>query len=181
MEQFQLQVSNTNMISESKLTYIKTSSKIRSKDDHTSHRDDIKKQRRHMIPIDLLLQDFSIANDSEIIFNRLRHMLKDCNLDEISISGVTALTQSALDGRLESVRFLVELGADVNKLDRFGWAPLHYAASEGYEDICSYLLQKGADCRVRTKQGEFAAELADDDNVVRVLLNATFEKEKLEI
>lgn len=155
------------MKTESKLSYIKTSSRIRPNknlNESQSHK------KRHMIPIDLVLQDFSIPSDTDLILNRLRHMFKDCNLDEINISGVTALTQSALDGRIESVKFLVELGADVNKKDRFGWAPLHYAASEGYQDICRYLLKHGADSSLRTKQGESAAELADDQNIVRMLV-----------
>ncbi|KAK3748722.1 hypothetical protein QZH41_004717 [Actinostola sp. cb2023] len=80
-----------------------------------------------MVPIDLLSQDFSLAMDTEIVVNRLRNMLKDCNIDEITSSGVTALTQSALDGRLESVKLLIELGANVNRKDRFGWTALHYA------------------------------------------------------
>jgi len=88
------------------------------------------------------------------------------------------LTQSALDGRIDSVKFLVELGADVNKKDRFGWAPLHYAASEGYDDICRYLLEHGADSSVKTKQGQFAAELADDQNIVKMLVEAAAEKKR---
>lgn len=156
------------MISESNLTYIKTSSSIRKEEASVGSI----RHTRHMIPIDLLLQDFSIAIDPEIIYKRLQHMLKDCNVDEITISGVTALTQSALDGRLESVKFLIELGADVNKKDRLGWTPLHYAVSEGYVDICEYLLQNGADCSVRNKQGEFPIQLAEDDSIARLLLNA---------
>lgn len=162
---------------ESKIAYIKTSSQIRRKDNNLNHESPNSKTR-HMIPIDLVLQDFSIPSDTDLIFNRLRHMLKDCNVDEINISGVTALTQSALDGRIDSVKFLVELGADVNKKDRFGWAPLHYAASEGYDDICRYLLEHGADSSVKTKQGQFAAELADDQNIVKMLVEAAAEKKR---
>jgi hypothetical protein len=51
------------------------------------------------------------------------------------------LMLSALGGYLETVKLLVEHGADVNKP---GWAPLHYAATRGHLDVMRLLLDQAA-------------------------------------
>lgn len=135
-----------------------------------------KKYQPHCVcPFDLILcaQVTSQHKDRELLKNRLRKQLTCCNIDEITTSGLTALNQCVLDGNLESVKIFLELGASVNKKDRYGWAPLHYAASEGYLDICRYLLRKGAEVRVTNKEGKYPVELADDEVVFRLLLRAT--------
>src|SRR5690606_28340362 len=55
--------------------------------------------------------------------------------------GETALMLAALHGHLDSVRLLVEKGAQVN---RSGWTPLHYAAVNGNLDLLRYLLEQNA-------------------------------------
>jgi ankyrin repeat protein len=40
---------------------------------------------------------------------------------------------------------LVQQGADVNKRDRKGWAPLHIAAQDGYLKTVEILVSNGAD------------------------------------
>jgi ankyrin repeat protein len=140
-------------------------------------------KRRNTIPIDALLlsQDFFLMNGEPDEKLRLRKMLEGCDVDQTTTAGVTALTQSALDGRLESVKLLVELGADVNKKDRFGWTPLHYAVSEGYEHICRYLLHHGANARIENSDGEFPVELADEENIASLMLDATISMRKLSL
>ncbi len=57
----------------------------------------------------------------------------------------TWLHVAASHGRMETVRYLVESGVDVNA--RGGVAngtPLHDAASEGHLDVIDYLFRKGA-------------------------------------
>jgi ankyrin repeat protein len=53
------------------------------------------------------------------------------------------------------VRVLVEGGAEVNAqaLDDNLNTPLHYAAHEGRVAVASYLLQHGADARLRNRSG----------------------------
>ena len=46
---------------------------------------------------------------------------------------------------------LVEKGASINKT--IGWSALHYAATNGHDEIVSYLLTKGADVNARTDAG----------------------------
>lgn len=55
--------------------------------------------------------------------------------------GETALMLAALHGHLDSVRLLVEKGAQVN---RSGWAPLHYAAVNGNLELLRYLIEQHA-------------------------------------
>jgi uncharacterized protein len=53
----------------------------------------------------------------------------------------TALMYAALHGDLESVKVLVQKGAQVN---REGWSPLHYAASSGHTEVIKFLLENHA-------------------------------------
>ena len=140
-------------------------------------------KRRKTVPIDVLLlsRDFFLMNGEPEEKLRLQKMFQDCNVDQITAGGVTALTQSALDGRLENVKLLVELGADVNKRDKFGSTALHYAVSEGYENICRYLLKHGANARLENADGEFPVELADEENIAMLMLDATINMRRLSV
>jgi hypothetical protein len=51
------------------------------------------------------------------------------------------LMLAALKGQLDMVRRLIARGADVNKT---GWAPLHYAATNGHLEIMQLLLDENA-------------------------------------
>ena len=127
------------------------------------------------VPIDMLLQIQVPSDlvDEEVLKKRLRKQLTCCDINEVTTSGLTALNQCALDGNLDSTKILIELGARVNKKDRFGWTALHYAASEGYVEICRLLLRKGANLRAENKEGQFPVEVTDEQVIVRLLLRAT--------
>jgi ankyrin repeat protein len=45
---------------------------------------------------------------------------------------------------LETAKFLVERGADVNASGQYGWTALHAAAYQGMNDLVEYLVSKGA-------------------------------------
>jgi ankyrin repeat protein len=45
---------------------------------------------------------------------------------------------------IETVKFLVEHGADVNAAGQFGWTALHSATYQGLNDVIEYLVSKGA-------------------------------------
>ncbi len=53
----------------------------------------------------------------------------------------TALMFAALHGDLETVKVLIQKGAEVN---REGWSPLHYAASSGHTQVIKFLLENHA-------------------------------------
>ncbi len=48
---------------------------------------------------------------------------------------------------LETAKFLVERGADVNAAGQYGWTALHAAAYQGMNEIIEYLVSKGANDR----------------------------------
>jgi ankyrin repeat protein len=56
-------------------------------------------------------------------------------------AGENAMMMAALNGDLEFVKQLIAKDAEVNKK---GWAPLHYAAANGHDDIVKLLLDKSA-------------------------------------
>jgi uncharacterized protein len=45
---------------------------------------------------------------------------------------------------VETARYLLEHGADVNAVGEFGWTPLHAAAYQGLTDVIELLVSKGA-------------------------------------
>ncbi|MFL6683703.1 ankyrin repeat domain-containing protein [Paraburkholderia graminis] len=56
-------------------------------------------------------------------------------------AGENAMMMAALNGDLEFVKQLIAKDAEVNKK---GWAPLHYAAANGHDDIVKLLLDHSA-------------------------------------
>jgi ankyrin repeat protein len=68
----------------------------------------------------------------------------------------------APDSWLPAVTYLVEeLGADVNARDAKGFAPLHWAASRGDNEVINYLVSKGADATVVSREGQTTADMAN--------------------
>ena len=68
-------------------------------------------------------------------------------------AGVTALVPATDD--LEKAKLLVEAGADVNRKDDEGRAPLHVAARRsGSAPVLAYLIEKGADATAQDNSGE---------------------------
>jgi len=56
-------------------------------------------------------------------------------------AGENAMMMAALNGDLDFVKQLIAKDAEVNKK---GWAPLHYAAANGHDDIVKLLLDNSA-------------------------------------
>ena len=54
--------------------------------------------------------------------------------------GTTALATAALHNRLEVVKYLASIGADLTKSDERRLAPVVCAASKGHLAVCKYLL-----------------------------------------
>ncbi|TBR24596.1 hypothetical protein EPO15_03795 [bacterium] len=60
------------------------------------------------------------------------------------VEGVTPLIAAADGGHFQTVRLLVEAGADVNRGDSSGFTPLMGAACTGHPRMAGFLLQRGA-------------------------------------
>jgi ankyrin repeat protein len=62
---------------------------------------------------------------------------------------------------LDAVKYLVELGADVNARDYQGYTPLHHAAARGDNELILYLVSKGADVKAVARTGQTVADMAN--------------------
>jgi ankyrin repeat protein len=60
----------------------------------------------------------------------------------------------------QTLRYLVEHGADVNKAGQFGWTALHAAAYQGINDDIEYLVSKGAKIDQKDNFGQTALSIS---------------------
>lgn len=63
---------------------------------------------------------------------------------DVKAEGLTALMRAAIDGRFDSVKDLVERGANVNMRADNGGTALSFAAEKGHLDIVKFLVEHGA-------------------------------------
>ncbi|CAN6287245.1 unnamed protein product [Urochloa humidicola] len=86
-----------------------------------------------------------------------KHLLENLHFD-VDVrandgSGKTPLSCAVSHGKVIAVRYLLEKGADLNKQDVKGFAPLHYATKRGYDGIARLLLSRGATVDVDSSEG----------------------------
>jgi uncharacterized protein len=77
--------------------------------------------------------------------------------------GVTPLVFAARQGDLESVKLLLEYGADVNQQTEGGWTPLLTAVQNRYYGLAAFLLEHGADPSLQNKGGWSPLYIATDN------------------
>src|SRR5262249_14534120 len=61
---------------------------------------------------------------------------------------------------IETAKFLVEHGADVNAAGQYGWTTLHAAAYQGMNDVIEYLVSKGAKIDQKDEFGQTALSIS---------------------
>ncbi|KAK6484554.1 cyclin-dependent kinase 4 inhibitor C-like isoform X1 [Huso huso] len=74
--------------------------------------------------------------------------------------GLTVAHDAARDGFEDTLRVLVDYGADVNIQDSEGNLPLHLAAKEGNLDVVKFLIERTIEPRRANSKGMTAHELA---------------------
>lgn len=67
------------------------------------------------------------------------------------------------------MRQLLDRGLDETHRDNAGWTPLHYAAFEGYADICIQLVESGAKIDECDNEGKTPLHLAAQEGKDRVI------------
>ncbi len=77
--------------------------------------------------------------------------------------GLTALVYAARANDLDSVKALLDAGADVNQVTAYGWSPLLVATQNRYYKLGAYLLDHGADVNLANKGGWTPLYLATDN------------------
>lgn len=77
--------------------------------------------------------------------------------------GLTALHFAVREGDPETVKVLVEAGADVNQVSEFGWTPLLTATQNRYYELGRFLLENGANPNVANEGGWNPLYIATDN------------------
>jgi ankyrin repeat protein len=91
-------------------------------------------------------------------------LLKDGhNPNAASSAGSTPLHLAAIDGDIASATLLTAAGAHLDSRDSQGNTPLFRATSARHFEMAKYLLQQGADARIRNSNSASAYDLARDN------------------
>lgn len=77
--------------------------------------------------------------------------------------GLTALHFAVRENDPESVKVLIEAGADVNEVSEFGWSPLLTATQNRFYQLGKYLLEQGADPNIANEGGWNPLYIATDN------------------
>ena len=76
---------------------------------------------------------------------------------------LTPLIYAARANSLETVRVLLDAGADINQVTGYGWSPLLVATQNRFYQLGKYLLEKGANPNLANKGGWTPLYLATDN------------------
>ena len=77
--------------------------------------------------------------------------------------GLTPLLFAAREGNLETVKILLDAGADVNQTSEYGWTALLVTTQNRYYKLGAYLLQRGADPNIQNGGGWNPLYIATDN------------------
>jgi uncharacterized protein len=77
--------------------------------------------------------------------------------------GLTAMVLAARENDVESVKYLVDAGADVNQVTEYGWTPLLTATNNRHYKLGTFLLEHGADPNLANKGRWTPLYLATDN------------------
>ncbi|MBN1949017.1 MAG: ankyrin repeat domain-containing protein [Candidatus Cloacimonetes bacterium] len=111
-----------------------------------------------------------VAERFEIAEKLMQHGLSMQDRDQFGRTPLFAAYKSSL----ESVKFMLEQGAEINAADSTGNIPLHMAAWRGSTEVVDYLLTRGADINIRADNGWtplLNAVLGDSLEMVKLLLD----------
>lgn len=89
-----------------------------------------------------------------------QHVMSGATLSDLDPAlGATPITMAAWGGQAETIRWLVEAGADVKMRNRDGTTSLHAAALLGRTDAAEALIELGIEKDAIDKRGHHAAEV----------------------
>jgi ankyrin repeat protein len=90
-------------------------------------------------------------------------------LFSVDYLGETAYHWAAKLGDLKMMKILVDYGPYHNQKDYKGRTPLYLAVVNNHKDICSYLLNKGANIYLKDKNGLSPADVAKTRDMLSLL------------
>ncbi len=102
------------------------------------------------------LKSAVLGNDVEVV-KYLYNLLKDeSDWDALESDGETLFMVAAVDGRLETVKFILQFNPDLNVIaPKFNVSPLSGACDRGFDDVAQLLIEKGA---INHKTGKSSCE-----------------------
>jgi ankyrin repeat protein len=97
-------------------------------------------------------------------FHRGPHMTEMLLARGLPIAGSGALHTAATLGQLDTMRLLMQHGADVNETlpTWSNWTPMHFAAKRGQIEAMKLLEENGAHSDVKDKEGKTPAQVLEE-------------------
>ena len=75
-------------------------------------------------------------------------------MDELDLYERTPLHPAAAGGHLETVRLLLQLGADADRVDGSSESPLHLASSRNHYAVVQAIIEGGANVNLLNEEGQ---------------------------
>jgi uncharacterized protein len=88
-------------------------------------------------------------------------LLSDFDIDYSGRAGNSPLMWASEYGHVETVKYLLENGADVNKTNVWGQTSLMFASTWGFTEIVDILIDNNADINIKTRRGKTALNSAE--------------------
>ena len=77
-------------------------------------------------------------------------------MNKVDNNDRTPLNNASQAGQIESVKYLISQGGDVNQSDNCGWSPLHVAAFKGHVSVIDILISHGADMNTKVTSSDWS-------------------------
>ncbi|XP_033645014.1 ankyrin repeat domain-containing protein 66-like [Asterias rubens] len=111
-------------------------------------------------PIMSEVHEAAAAGDSEQILNLLNLGKYDVNQKDAEWHDRTPLHWAAIKGHGESIRVLVDYGANIDAVTDSGWTPAHFSAELGKIGALKTLHKLGANIEIKDCCGDTARDVA---------------------
>jgi ankyrin repeat protein len=122
-------------------------------------------------------------NKSMLLFHSLETIITNDELDDLkeiinennvnkylSNWGITPLHIAAYKNKLDAVKYLLEIGANINSKAKMGHTPLYSASLSGNFEIVKYLVENGADTNIIHSTGKKAIDVAFDSEHIEIFI-----------
>ena len=120
---------------------------------------------------------FSMLALSGLSANELKTTDFGTSIELVSPDELSSFCKAVMQGDVDTVKKLIELGEDVNQKS-LGKAPIHYAARYNKVEVLKLLIENGADLKKRCDGGMTAIKYAELSNATeaQAVLEAAMKK-----
>ncbi|MGO4921523.1 ankyrin repeat domain-containing protein [Maribacter spongiicola] len=100
--------------------------------------------------------------------NDTKNLVSEHEIELVSRVDISSFCKAVIQGDLETVKRLIDLGEDVNQKS-LGMTPVMFAARYNKVDILKMLIKNGADLKIQSSQGYTAKRYAELSNASEAL------------